>query len=446
MFEKIPLKYQPFGLFTCIDSFCKLQGILFKIIDSMKKFSSIFLFFLSTFFSVAQTASSKNVLELQSVKYQQVNKPISQFKALDFMKKPYELLNYWGDEPLSLQNYTSVEKNFQHKLNEKFSSDFVLAYSPVSLGEFPNDNYNLPIEQRNVDNEPITPYTWKWINFEIQHEDGAKDEVKVCRPNWWLKNIDATAIGKKVYLDIPETGIFGTALVTSIAPCQLDTRLLQYKREGEYVYRPVTGTFKHDGAEVWDFYFSQGEPLGATENHPFYSLDRDEYIEVGKLKIGERVKNFEEKEITLLRKEKRPKPESVYNLEIYRDHSYLVGTEKILVHNSYIEALTTESLEGVKLLSGFISKNGDELNVTIGLIYKQDGYGGSVFENLLNHLDNVAKENGTKSLKITFETITDVPTREFYKKQAAKYGFKISYLKSPISSSGVPALDIIWTK
>jgi hypothetical protein len=80
------------------------------------------------------------------------------------------------------------------------------------------------------------------------------------------------------------------------------------------------------------------------------------------------------------------------------------------------------------------------------LIYKQDGYGGSVFENLLNHLDNLAQENGTKYLKITFETITDIPTRDMYKAQAAKYGFKISYKKSPISSSGAPALDIIWTK
>ncbi len=411
----------------------------------MKLFKPLFLLLITFLKAYSQEASIKHINFLPVSEQVKNSQNLNHQKALPFMQKPYELLNYWGDQTLPIAQYSEKEKAFQQHLNHVLSDDFVLSYSPESIA-FEEDNYNLPLNERNIDNEPITPYTWKWVRFELIHEDGSKDEVKLCRPNWWLNNLGANKVGEKVYLDIPETGINGTALVTKILPCQLDTRLLNEKREGEYVYRPITATFKHQSAEVWDFTFKGDETIGATNNHPFYSLDRQDYIPVGELRIGERVKNFAGTEIKLLSKAKRPNPEPVYNLEVYRDHNYLVGKGKILVHNTYIDVLSTESIKGVKLLSGFISKNGDELDVSIGLIYKQDGYTGSVFENLLNHLDDLGKEHGTKSLRITFETITDVATRDFYKAQAAKYGFKISYKLSPVSSKAAPALDIIWTK
>jgi hypothetical protein len=299
----------------------------------MKLFKPLLLLLITLIKAYSQEASIKHTNFLPASKQVQHSQNLNYKKAFPFMQKPYDLLNYWGDQTLPLAQYSEKEKAFQQHLNQVLSADFVLSYSPESVG-FEVDNYNLPLHERNIDNEPITPYTWKWVSLELIHEDGSKDEVKLCRPNWWLNNLGANKVGEKVYLDIPETGINGTALVTKILPCQLDTRLLHEKREGDYVYRPITATFKHQSAEVWDFTFTGDETVGATNNHPFYSLDRQDYIPVGELRIGERVKNFAGTEIKLLSKAKRPNPEPVYNLEVYRNHNYLVGKGRILVHNT----------------------------------------------------------------------------------------------------------------
>jgi hypothetical protein len=299
----------------------------------MKPLNPLFLLLITFLKAYSQEASVKQTYVEPASKQVQHSQNLNHQQALPFMQKPNDLLNYWGDQTLPIAQYSEKEKAFQQHLNHVLSADFVLSYSPESV-MFEGDNYKLPLNERNIDNEPITPYTWKWVRFELIHEDGSKDEVKLCRPNWWLNNLGANKVGEKVYLDIPETGINGTALVTKILPCQLDSRLLHEKREGEYVYRPITATFKHQSAEVWDFTFTGDETVGATNNHPFYSLDRQDYIPVGELTIGERVKNFAGTEIKLLSKAKRPSPEPVYNLEVYRDHNYLVGKGRILVHNA----------------------------------------------------------------------------------------------------------------
>jgi hypothetical protein len=73
------------------------------------------------------------------------------------MQKPYELLNYWGDQALPIAQYSEKEKAFQQHLNNALSADFVLSYSPDRLG-FEDGNYDLPLNKRNIDNEPITPF------------------------------------------------------------------------------------------------------------------------------------------------------------------------------------------------------------------------------------------------------------------------------------------------
>jgi hypothetical protein len=57
--------------------------------------------------------------------------------------------------------YDDKEKRYQEYLNEK-SEKIVKTYSPVAdEASYTNDNLKLPVEQRSIDNEPITPYTWK---------------------------------------------------------------------------------------------------------------------------------------------------------------------------------------------------------------------------------------------------------------------------------------------
>jgi hypothetical protein len=158
----------------------------------------------------------------------------------------------------------------------------------------------------------------------------------MLRPNWWFQQNHAEKVGDIIRLQMSEMNISGNAKILSFNPCTIDTRCLNFTTEKgpNYVYRPITGYFERTVPEVWDYAFSSGDTIGATANHPFFSQDRQEYIPVGDLSIGERVKLAGEKDAFLSAKTKRENgAEKVYNLEIWREHNFHVGKEAVLVHN-----------------------------------------------------------------------------------------------------------------
>jgi hypothetical protein len=75
------------------------------------------------------------------------------------------------------------------------------------------------------------------------------------------------------------------------------------------------------------------ETIGVTGNHPFWSLDRLEFVQVGELAIGERLQTLSGDTKWVQHKLPRPGPEPVYNLEIHAEHVYYVGTSGVLAHN-----------------------------------------------------------------------------------------------------------------
>ncbi|MEZ4884913.1 MAG: hypothetical protein R3E32_09325 [Chitinophagales bacterium] len=102
----------------------------------------------------------------------------------------------------------------------------------------------------------------------------------------------------------------------------------------EWVSRPITGKFEHISSDVSNYYFEGLEQLiGATSVHPFWSVDRQDWIAVGDLEIGERVKT-KVGISTLLSKERLEGQHSVFNLEVYREHNFLVSDGSLLVHNN----------------------------------------------------------------------------------------------------------------
>lgn len=82
--------------------------------------------------------------------------------------------------------------------------------------------------------------------------------------------------------------------------------------------------------------FSTGDTISSTPNHPFFSEDKQGYLAVGDLSIGERVSLAGGNRAALLiAKWRRNKgPEKVYNLEVEHSHNFYVGREGVLVHNS----------------------------------------------------------------------------------------------------------------
>jgi hypothetical protein len=115
----------------------------------------------------------------------------------------------------------------------------------------------------------------------------------------------------------------------------LDTRLWNDNRKGDYIQKPITGTFKHNVPSVYELHFdSLAAPTGVTAPHPFWSADRQAWIHAADLQIGERVKT-QHGITTLTDAILVEKEQTVYNLEVYQVHNYSVSEVGVLVHNVY---------------------------------------------------------------------------------------------------------------
>lgn len=111
------------------------------------------------------------------------------------------------------------------------------------------------------------------------------------------------------------------------------------------INRPVIGVFLRHANNVTDYIFKDEagnlETIQATPEHPFYSIDRHDYIAIGqiwsdsgKYNGREQLKTDNSNNVILVNaKPHNGKVEAVYNFEVYKSHNYLVGNKKFLVHN-----------------------------------------------------------------------------------------------------------------
>ncbi|MBR4975579.1 MAG: hypothetical protein IKY61_00895, partial [Thermoguttaceae bacterium] len=120
----------------------------------------------------------------------------------------------------------------------------------------------------------------------------------------------------------------------------------------------VTGTFAHISDAVIDLQIEgQPKPIGCTTTHPFWSVDRQDFVEAGRLQQGERVQLYSGETKRVVQKLPRPGPVNVYNLEVYAEHVYSVTPDGVLAHNScdsppkyrrpYIRKYIKERLEDI---------------------------------------------------------------------------------------------------
>ena len=138
--------------------------------------------------------------------------------------------------------------------------------------------------------------------------------------------------GFTIQMDLPELGLTGEAFLIDISPCPPIE-----ESEGQV----VTATFQHSSGDLIDLVVADDsnspdpETIGTTANHPFWSVDRQEYVQASSLNQGERLRTFQGDTKRVVSKLPRPGPQAVYNLEVYGEHVYFVGEEGLLVHNSY---------------------------------------------------------------------------------------------------------------
>lgn len=175
----------------------------------------------------------------------------------------------------------------------------------------------------------ITPQLWRSIKLELIQPDGATAYIEMIRPLWWVQQTGATE-GHSINLEVTEAGLAGEARILSVMKnVEVDSR-------DHPAASVVISTIRHENARVLSLVFGGDEssPLGITPNHPLFSMDREDYVPAGELRIGENVKTESGMLAVVSSVYQREKSVPVYNLEVHRVQSYFVGSQRLLAHNT----------------------------------------------------------------------------------------------------------------
>ncbi len=182
-----------------------------------------------------------------------------------------------------------------------------------------------PIREQAEGIEP-DPATWRKISFYMTKETGLELWIDLLRPLEWIEEYDAK-LGSTIFIDLYEMGAVGNAEVTYLGPCP------DIKPGRGTV---VTGTFKHRADKSSNVVRlkleGQKELTGVTDNHAYWSVDRQDFVEVGNLRIGETV-DTEYGVRRVISVTPIEYTDFLYNIET-TEHVYRVGSLGTLVHNS----------------------------------------------------------------------------------------------------------------
>jgi hypothetical protein len=165
---------------------------------------------------------------------------------------------------------------------------------------------------------------WRFLRLQMTKIDGSVADIELLRPIWWIETREAIA-GNTIYLDLAELGAEGEAQVLSVEPSP------KIQRSPGNV---VTGTFRHQASNLIDLYVEGlDKPIGCTANHPFWSVDRNTFVNAADLYSDEKVALRNSKTASVIKFVPRQGIYTVYNLEAYGEHVYEVTSCGILVHN-----------------------------------------------------------------------------------------------------------------
>jgi hypothetical protein len=185
-------------------------------------------------------------------------------------------------------------------------------------------NPKISDDRRSVFLPDPDPISWLKLTLVMSKEDGKRLDITLLRPISWFEEVEAID-DTTIFLDLPEMGAQGLATVASIEPCP------PIKPGKGNV---ITGTFRHEATNIIDLYVEGlSKPIGTTDNHPFWSVTRNDFVSVHELQVGEVLRLYNGLSTKVLQIKPRPGPASVYNLEILNEHVYHVTNSGILVHN-----------------------------------------------------------------------------------------------------------------
>ena len=107
--------------------------------------------------------------------------------------------------------------------------------------------------------------------------------------------------------------------------------------------RRVTATFRHHAGVVLDLSVEgEGKAIGVTPTHLVWSPDRQAWVPVGEMRVGEGLAATNGSTPCVLSLKQREQPEEVFNIEVDGDHVYRVGEQGLLVHNASADPNTCD--------------------------------------------------------------------------------------------------------
>ncbi len=218
----------------------------------------------------------------------------------------------------------------------KDKAEFISA--PISQGAEQEVGYcpisQIELGQRTLGTNPLReevpenlqdpdPTFWREVHLQVADESQEEVTIQLLRPLGWIYAQNAW-LGNKIPLELTELHVNGEAVVTYVGSCP--------------PIQPgpgnvVTGKYIHQSADNLIDLSIEGEnqPTGVTTNHPYWSVDRQCFLQAGDLKRGEHVETRygPRQVVSLTPRGNQP----VYNLEVHGEHVYRVGTLGTLVHN-----------------------------------------------------------------------------------------------------------------
>jgi hypothetical protein len=162
--------------------------------------------------------------------------------------------------------------------------------------------------------------------MEVIQESGAPARVEVLLPAKWLEK-KGISVGAELPFALENVPLAGLGTILEVRPCPP----IGPQRSGQ---RVVTGTFTRYALDLFELRVEGSEEaLRATSEHPVYSVDRESWIPLASLAIGESVRLNDERTARVESLEWVGGGEAVYDLEVHRSHTFYVGADAVLVHN-----------------------------------------------------------------------------------------------------------------
>ena len=158
------------------------------------------------------------------------------------------------------------------------------------------------------------------------------------------------------------------------------------ERTRQTALRPVTHLFRYERDTVYVLHTATGEALRTTSDHPFYV--RGQWVRVKRLRVGDSLVSQSGQRHVLRRIDRQPEHVTVYNFTVDGLHTYFVGQNAILVHNSgpcpvksviqetqagkkgFTSAHTLTESQALEAGEQFVGKNATELGKNGSGVYR----------------------------------------------------------------------------